>query len=106
MRKVNSAVKQNHTAANHGHADKVEGLQGFTEKYNCHPALEGLYTLNPPEGEEYAADTLTIGDTVLMAQGYDETQRLVRDEGFNVIYLDVSEIEKCNGALTCLSILF
>jgi dimethylargininase len=83
-----------------------KGIAIATEKYSRHPALEGLHILIPPEGEEYAADTLTVGDTVLMAQGHDEAHRLVMDAGFEVIPMDVSEIEKCDGALTCLSILF
>ena len=82
------------------------GIAIATEKYSRHPALEGLHILIPPEGEEYAADTLAVGDTVLMAEGHDEAHSLVRDAGFEVIPMDVSEIEKCDGALTCLSILF
>ena len=82
------------------------GIAIATEKYSRHPALEGLHILIPPEGEEYAADTLAVGDTVLMAEGHVEAHRLVRDAGFDVIPMDVSEIEKCDGALTCLSILF
>jgi N-dimethylarginine dimethylaminohydrolase len=30
----------------------------------------------------------------------------VRAAGYDVIPMDVGEIEKCDGALTCLSILF
>jgi len=82
------------------------GIAIATEKYSRHPALEGLHILIPPEGEEYAADTLAVGDTALMAEGHDEAHSLVRDAGFEVIPMDVSEIEKCDGALTCLSILF
>ena len=82
------------------------GIAIATEKYSRHPALEGLHILIPPEGEEYAADTLAVGDTVLMAEGHEEAHSLVRDAGFDVIPMDVSEIEKCDGALTCLSILF
>ena len=77
-----------------------------TEKYSRHPALIGLNILIPPENEVYAADTLAVGDTVLMAEGYPESHQLVKDAGFDVIPMDVSEIEKCDGALTCLSILF
>jgi len=82
------------------------GVAIATEKYSRHPALEGLHILIPPEGEEYAADTLAVGDTVLMAEDHEAAHRLVRDAGFDVISMDVSEIEKCDGALTCLSILF
>ena len=83
-----------------------KGIVIATEKYSRHPALIGLNILIPPENEVYAADTLAVGDTVLMAEGYPESHQLVKDAGFDVIPMDVSEIEKCDGALTCLSILF
>jgi dimethylargininase len=41
-----------------------------------------------------------------MTKGYPISEQLVRDAGFDVITLDMSEFEKCEGALTCLSILF
>ena len=83
-----------------------EGVMMAAEKYVRHPALEGYCILSPPEGQEYAADTLALGDAVLMAEGYPEAHALVRDAGFDVVTLDVSEIQKCDGALTCLSVFF
>ena len=77
-----------------------------TKKYSSHPALDGLDVLVIPEGEEYAADTLMVGDTVLMPAGYPRSHEMVREAGYEVIPMDVGEIEKCDGALTCLSILF
>jgi dimethylargininase len=77
-----------------------------TKTYARHPALDGLDVLVIPEGEEYAADTLTVGDTVLMPAGYPRSHEMVRAAGYEVIPMDVGEIEKCDGALTCLSILF
>ena len=77
-----------------------------TEKYASHPTLKDMEVIVVPRGEEYAADTLAVNDTVLMAAGRVESHRLVRDAGFEVIPMDVSEFEKCDGALTCLSILF
>jgi dimethylargininase len=82
------------------------GIMMSTMKYAFHPALEGFQILIPPSKEEYAADTLTVGDSVLMAKGYDDAKQMVKEAGFEVISLDVSEIQKCDGALTCLSILF
>jgi dimethylargininase len=76
-----------------------------TRKYADHPALEGLETLIVPEEEEYAADTLTVGDTVIIPEGNHRTRDMLREAGYEVITLDVSEFEKCEGALTCLSIL-
>jgi dimethylargininase len=83
-----------------------KGIMISTEKYANHPALEGYNILIPPAKEEYAADTLTVGETVLMASGYNTAQTMVREAGFDIISMDVSEIQKCDGALTCLSILF
>jgi dimethylargininase len=77
-----------------------------TEKYAFHPTLQGFEILIPPTVDEYAADTLAVNEVVLMAEGYPTTQEMVRDAGFEVISLNVSEIQKCDGALTCLSIIF
>jgi dimethylargininase len=77
-----------------------------TKKYSNHPIFEGIERLVIPSGEEYAADTLTIGDTVLMPTGYPRSHEMVRKAGYKVILMKIGEIEKCDGALTCLSILF
>jgi len=76
-----------------------------TRKYANHPALRGYRVLVAPEGEEYAADTLAVGDAVIMPAGLLRAHEMVREAGFDVIPLDVSEFEKCEGAVTCLSIL-
>ena len=77
-----------------------------TKRCARHPALEGSEVIVVPGGEEYAADTLAIDGTVLMAAGRVESHHLVKGAGFEVIPMDVSEFEKCDGALTCLSVLF
>jgi len=83
-----------------------KGIMIATEKYANHPALEGFNILILPAEDEYAADTLAVGDTILMAKGYETAHTMVREVGLDVISMDVSEIQKCDGALTCLSILF
>lgn len=83
-----------------------KGIMIATERYAAHPALEGFQVIIPPSRDEYAADTLAVGDTVLMAEGYEEAHQMVEESGFEVVTLNVSEIQKCDGALTCMSILF
>ncbi|GAK50874.1 amidinotransferase [Candidatus Moduliflexus flocculans] len=83
-----------------------KGIMIATDRYATHPALEGYQIIIPPSKDEYAADTLAVGDTVLMAQGYPEAHTMVKEAGFDVVVLNVSEIQKCDGALTCMSILF
>ena len=81
------------------------GVMITTRRYADHPVLKPFEKLIVPDEEWYAANTLSIGDVVLMPEGYPRTVELVREAGFEVITLDVSEFTKCEGALTCLSIL-
>ena len=82
--------------------DTVIATRAFADD----PSLAGLNVLVVPRGDEYAADTLTIDDTVLMPARRERSHELVREAGFKVIALDMSEIEKCDGAMTCLSLMF
>ncbi len=77
-----------------------------TEDFESHPILEGFDKIIVPREEGYAANTLTLGNAVLMSQRHQGAQNLVAEAGFEVIPLDMSEFEKCEGALTCLSIIF
>jgi len=76
-----------------------------SRRYADHPALKGMEKLVIPDEETYAANTLAIDETVLMSSGRPEAQRLVREAGFEVISMQTSEFEKCDGALTCLSLI-
>lgn len=75
-------------------------------RFAHHPAFRGLDVIRVPDDETYAADALAIGDAVLMAAGRKASHELVRQAGFEVYPVDVGEFEKCDGAITCLSILF
>ncbi len=77
-----------------------------TPTYSNHPVLADFDVLIIPKQEQYAANTLTIGNTVLMPKDYPQTQRMITNHGFDVSCLNISEITKCDGALTCLSLLF
>ena len=76
-----------------------------SRRFKDHPALKGLELLLIPEDEAYAANTLTVEGTVLMSSGRPKAARIVREAGFDVRLLDTSEFEKCEGALTCLSLI-
>ncbi len=77
----------------------------MSRRFSSHPAFRDFDKVILPEDEAYAADTLSVGGTVLMASGRRKAHDLVRQAGFEVVPLDTSEFEKCEGALTCLSIL-
>jgi len=76
-----------------------------SRRFVGHPALKGLELLVIPESEAYAANTLSIDDTVLMSSGRPQSHKVIREAGFEVVSMDTSEFEKCEGALTCLSLI-
>lgn len=57
------------------------------------------------EGEPYAANTLTLGTTTLVSSAYPKTQRRLQAAGVRTHSLDVSELQKAEAALTCMSLL-
>lgn len=56
--------------------------------------------------EAYAANSIWINNKVLMPDGFPETIQKVRDKGYEVITMDVSEFQKLDGGLSCLSLRF
>jgi len=70
-----------------------------------HPALNSLDRITVPQDEGYAANALSVEDTVIIPAGFPGTRDILKKEGLSVIALDMSEFPKCGGAMTCLSIL-
>jgi dimethylargininase len=62
--------------------------------------------LEVPETEPWSANTIAVGDTVLLASAFERTCALVQERGLNVIATDISELQKAEGALTCMSLMF
>jgi len=57
-------------------------------------------------GEEHAANVLRIGDALLMPSSFPRTRQRLEDAGYRVLTVDVSELQKAEGAVTCCSLLF
>jgi dimethylargininase len=56
--------------------------------------------------EPWAADVLAIGETVLMPTGFPETRRKIESLGWKVETVDVSELQKAEAGVTCMSVVF
>jgi dimethylargininase len=56
--------------------------------------------------EEHAANVLRIGAAVVMPACFARTRQRVRAAGFEVTAVDVSELQKAEGAVTCCSLVF
>lgn len=57
-------------------------------------------------GEEHAANALRIGDAVVYPGCFPRTRATLEAAGIRVLAVDVSELQKAEGAVTCCSIVF
>jgi dimethylargininase len=71
-----------------------------------HPAFEGFRKIVIDAAEEYCANCIRINDYVLIPKGYNESKQKIEDAGYRVIELEMSEIQKQDGGLSCLSLRF
>ena len=66
----------------------------------------GLELLDVHAGEPDAANALLIGSALIYAASHPRTRGLLEARGIDVRAVDVSEMEKAEGAVTCCSIVF
>jgi len=71
-----------------------------------HPDFAGYHVVRVPPQETYAANCIRVNDWVLIPQGYPRLQKAVQDLGYAVIPLAMTEFEKMDGGLSCLSLRF
>ncbi|MBT3515631.1 MAG: hypothetical protein HOB32_10320 [Nitrospina sp.] len=68
-------------------------------------ALRGFKWIETGKANPYAANCLAIGNTVLMSKASNALADKIHRRGFKVLELDISEFEKADGGITCLSII-
>jgi dimethylargininase len=77
-----------------------------TEAYADREELEPYDKIVVDPGEAYAANALWVNDCLLVPCGYPKTRDQLERRGFRTVALDVSEMLKMDGGLTCLSLRF
>lgn len=65
-----------------------------------------LEVISVPDTEPWGANTLVVDGTVLVAEGSPRTARLLESKGLKVQHLEISELQKAEAGLTCLSVLY
>ncbi len=70
------------------------------------PEFDKFNKIEIPEDESYAANCIWINDKVIIPTGYPVTKQRIFNAGYFVIETDVSEFQKLNGGLSCLSLRF
>lgn len=71
-----------------------------------YPAFNGYQQIILNQEEAYAANTLYVNDCLIMPRGFPKTHAKLSALGKKVIELDVSEVRKMDGGLTCMSLRF
>ncbi len=71
-----------------------------------HPAFKSFELIRTQTHEDYAANCVRVNDHVLMASGFPILQNTLEKLGYSMITLDMSEYQKMDGGLSCLSLRF
>ena len=70
------------------------------------PEFQHFNLIRVDPEEAYAANSVWINDTVLTPKGFPKTRSLIESAGYKVRQVDVSEFQKLDGGLSCLSLRF
>lgn len=57
------------------------------------------------EEETYAANCLAVGKIVILPAGFPKLEHRIQEHGFSTLSVDMSEFQKADGGVTCLSLL-
>jgi len=69
-------------------------------------AFPGFEIIETAPGESHAANGLLVGETVIYPAAFPRTKARLRDAGIQLEIVDVSELAKAEGAVTCCSLVF
>ncbi|KGR78972.1 dimethylarginine dimethylaminohydrolase family protein [Ureibacillus manganicus] len=71
-----------------------------------HPEFSGYDKIIVSKDNEYSANCIRVNDYVILPKGYDETKQKIVEAGYQTIELEMSEFQKQDGGLSCLSLRF
>lgn len=68
--------------------------------------IQGYELIGVNQGDEYAANCVRINEAVLIAAGFPQFAQRLQERGYRTIALEMSEFQKMDGGLSCLSLRF
>ncbi len=68
--------------------------------------FDGYRQLEVPKEEPFAANILSMENSILIHNGFRKTMNLIEDAGYEVIGIDISEFLMAEAGLTCMSLIF
>ncbi len=76
------------------------------EEMIAHEQFRGYQLIHVAAEESYAANCVRVDNRVLLAAGFPQLAADLRAHGFDPLMLDMSEFQKMDGGLSCLSLRF
>jgi dimethylargininase len=76
------------------------------EEMAGNPEFSRFELIRVSEQESYGANCVRLNGRVLVAEGFPRLEAALRERGFEVLALDMSEFRKMDGGLSCLSLRF
>jgi len=68
--------------------------------------FEGNAFIDIDPGESFAANALLVGGKLIYPANFPRTLQRLKDQGISVRTVDVSELQKAEGGVTCCSLVF
>jgi dimethylargininase len=68
--------------------------------------FEDVTLIGVDPSEPFGANALLLGETVIYPSGFPRTQRRLQEHGITIQTVDVSELGKAEGGVTCCSLIF
>ncbi len=77
-----------------------------TAEFAGHEAFSGFQKIILPKQEEYAANTLWVNAHLITPSSFPKTRQILSQMDMEVIELEMSEVQKMDGGLSCMSLRF
>jgi dimethylargininase len=77
-----------------------------TGEFTACSDFDNFIKIEIPEEESYAANCIWVNDKVIIPAEYPVTKQKMEKRGYSVIETDVSEFQKVDGGISCLSLRF
>jgi dimethylargininase len=83
-----------------------ENTMVVMEEMADHEQFSGYEVIRVAVEESYAANCVRVNERVLVAAGYPRLMAELEERGFHPLVLEMSEFQKMDGGLSCLSLRF
>ncbi len=78
----------------------------ISKEFLYNSKFDNFNKIKIPEKESYAANCIWINGTIIIPSGFPVTKQLISDLGYSTIDLNMTEFQKLDGGLSCLSLRF